>query len=627
MKRSRLQIFLVIGLFALLGALAFLQYAWLGQISEAERERVTRRLQIDTERFGEDFNREIQSAYINFQADESLWQRKDWARFAERYDFWRRKTAYPALITDFYYLESKPDGKVLRFDPIKREFVEAEWNDELQKIRTTSEGEKSFEPFDAEHCALVMTIFEAEKSFDRILIRSERMPPGDEKPPVPARLDLPEKRGLLVIKLDAGTIKNEILPDLAKKHFPENDFNLAVVSKDGDRIFGANAVTGADASVKLFDLSPDKLIFFANRDVFPRTPETSPTTVAVDQSKIRTHAVSRVERESIVVRTPPAARTTTAARYEFRLRNNDRPATIIETQSPPTDGFWTLNVQHSAGSLENFINRTRRQNLGVGFGILGLLAVSVGLIFVSAQRARILAQRQVDFVSSVSHEFRTPLAVIYSAGENLADGVAREEKQVSRYGDLIKSEGKKLSRMVEQILEFAGANAGKKKYVFRPQRVGNIIESAVRECQPLIDEKGFTVETEVAGNLPAIKADAAALSQAIQNLVGNSLKYSGEAKRIKISARNGGGRVKIAVEDFGIGIAAKDLKHIFEPFYRAKAVVDAQIHGNGLGLSLVKEAVEAHGGKVSAESEPGKGSRFIIQLPVVSGREKGITDH
>jgi two-component system phosphate regulon sensor histidine kinase PhoR len=172
--------------------------------------------------------------------------------------------------------------------------------------------------------------------------------------------------------------------------------------------------------------------------------------------------------------------------------------------------------------------------------------------------------------------------------------------------------------MVEQILEFAGANAGKTKYDFRAQSVKRIVEDALRECQPLIDGKNFDVECEVAENLPDVKADANALSRAIQNLIGNSLKYSTpSSKWLKISAKNGGGKVKIAVEDKGIGIAPADLKHIFEPFYRAKAVVDEQIHGNGLGLSLVKETVEAHGGKISAESEIGKGSKFIVHLPII----------
>jgi len=248
-----------------------------------------------------------------------------------------------------------------------------------------------------------------------------------------------------------------------------------------------------------------------------------------------------------------------------------------------------------------------------------LLVGGIMAILISAMRSRRFAQRQIDFVSSVSHEFRTPLAVIYSAGENLADGVAKETGQVARYGDLIKGEGKKLSTMVEQILEFAGANSGKQKYSFSPVDVREVVQNALGECRPLIESGGFKVETDFQNDLPGVSADKTSLSTAIQNLIANAVKYSNGSAWIKVSATNGGGRVKISVEDKGIGIASGEQRQIFEPFYRVKQVVDAQISGNGLGLNLVKKIVEAHGGKVSVESTVGTGSKFTIELPQEAG--------
>ncbi|MBL8183263.1 MAG: HAMP domain-containing histidine kinase, partial [Blastocatellia bacterium] len=179
--------------------------------------------------------------------------------------------------------------------------------------------------------------------------------------------------------------------------------------------------------------------------------------------------------------------------------------------------------------------------------------------------------------------------------ENLADGVAQETAQVSRYGDLIKGEGRKLSSMVEQILEFAGANSGKRKFNFSPTSVGDVVNSAINESRSLIGDRGFEIETSIAEGLPTISADRAALGQAIQNLIANSIKYCNGKAWLRVTAFNGDGKVKIAVEDHGIGISKGDLRQIFEPFFRSKEVVDAQIHGNGLGLSLVKQIVEAHG--------------------------------
>src|SRR5207248_10438281 len=114
--------------------------------------------------------------------------------------------------------------------------------------------------------------------------------------------------------------------------------------------------------------------------------------------------------------------------------------------------------------------------------------------------------------------------------------------------------------------------------------------------------------------LPEIDVDPDALGRAIQNLIANSVKYNNGDRWVRVSACNGGQTVKISVEDRGIGISKSDLRQIFEPFFRSKEVVDAQIHGNGLGLAVVKQIAEAHGGRVLAESEPSKGSKFTIEL-------------
>ncbi|MEO6589867.1 MAG: HAMP domain-containing sensor histidine kinase, partial [Pyrinomonadaceae bacterium] len=153
-----------------------------------------------------------------------------------------------------------------------------------------------------------------------------------------------------------------------------------------------------------------------------------------------------------------------------------------------------------------------------------------------------------------------------------------------------------------------------RKFDFQIVEVKKIIDEAIAECQPLIEENGFTIEKEIAENLPEISGDKRALTQAVQNLIANSIKYSDGEKFIKISAQNGNNKIKISVEDKGLGIEKSEINKIFEPFYRSKKVVNAQIHGNGLGLSLVKQIVEAHGGKIAVESASGKRSKFTIEL-------------
>lgn len=244
------------------------------------------------------------------------------------------------------------------------------------------------------------------------------------------------------------------------------------------------------------------------------------------------------------------------------------------------------------------------------------MAITIGAFVDSARRQQLLARQQMEFVASISHELRTPLTVICSAGDNLAGGVVKNDAQVKRYGNLVRSEGRRLADMVEQILGYAGIQKGRLP-AREPVEMGNVVDSALHASSQILQANGVTVEREVEEGLPPVSGDAASLSHTVQNLLTNAAKYGGDW--VRVSASNAGnGKVRIVVEDRGPGIEPGELRHIFEPFYRGKKAVDDQIHGTGLGLSLVKRIVEAHSGRVSAESTPGKGTRFILELPAIT---------
>lgn len=607
MKSSWFPISLVAVLLGLLVLLASLQYKWLGQISDAERVRLNERLQDDTKRFAEDFNREIQSVYYGFQIEAEDFRNTDWNTFNERLNYWKNQTGFPELIKEFYFIKKGDEQTLLKFNPQAGAFEKADWTDDLRNIGQKTNAEDDFNPILEERTALAMPVFNKNEDVRQILIRSKEI--HTDKIKTESKIKLPEKYGFLIVLLDENIIKNQILPGLASKYFSNGEganYKLSVSDKENQTIFqthGENVVS-ADSTAILFSVKPTG---------FPYISE-----------KIRSPLIDSqvTERRDFTFREKVSKRTATSNKDEIlsvdvmKVDVEKPRIAVFEGRGKNSDGIWTLNIQHTGGSLEQFITNTRRKNLGISFGILSLLAVSIVLIFLSAQRAKLFAQRQVDFVSSVSHEFRTPLAVIYSAGENLSDGVIRDEGKITNYGNLIKREGKKLSQMVEQILEFAGARSGRRKYDFRATDINKIINEAIAECQPMIEEKGFMVEKEIAENLPEILADEKALMQAVQNLIANSIKYGNGSKWLKISARGRHNKLKISVEDKGIGIEKSELGKIFEPFYRSKKVVDEQIHGNGLGLSLVRQTVEAHGGRIDVESELGKGSKFIVHLPL-----------
>jgi len=293
---------------------------------------------------------------------------------------------------------------------------------------------------------------------------------------------------------------------------------------------------------------------------------------------------------------------------------------VVETSA---QGQWQLAVMPRDGSLQQVVANARRRNLGIGFLILLLLAASVVMIFMLIRRMHLLAKQQMEFVAGVSHDLRTPVAVLCSASENLADGMVQTREEMLQYGEMIRSESYQLAELVEQVLEFAGAQSLRDPYRFSPVPVAEVIESALTSYASHFADQGFTVEKDLQSDMPLVMADRSALGRAIQNLLSNALKFSGEQRRIEVRTQTTDSKrrkeVQITVEDHGIGIDPDELKTIFEPFRRGKAVLSLSVHGSGLGLSLVKRIVEGHSGKVSVRSVPGKGSAFTLHLPAMPG--------
>jgi signal transduction histidine kinase len=251
------------------------------------------------------------------------------------------------------------------------------------------------------------------------------------------------------------------------------------------------------------------------------------------------------------------------------------------------------------------------------------------------QRSRMLgaiqfAKLQMDFVTSISHELRTPLAVIRSAAENIADGVVGGKEQLARYGSVIRNQSRQITDLVNEILLFASTRNKKNRYTMRSLQVSDIIGLAMENTAELVREAGFVVEQHVEPDLPGLIGDLSALSQCLQNLIGNAIKYSGQTRWICIrafldEARIPGHReIQISVQDRGMGIDKSEVPHIFEPFYRSPAVSAAQIHGTGLGLPLARSIAEAMNGKLTVESRLGIGSTFTLHLPIAKPAEARI---
>jgi signal transduction histidine kinase len=194
-----------------------------------------------------------------------------------------------------------------------------------------------------------------------------------------------------------------------------------------------------------------------------------------------------------------------------------------------------------------------------------------------------------------------------------------DEARIRQYGQLVRREGVRLTDLVEQILEFAGLQSGQRTMTAGPVAVATLLRDVAAAAGPIAQPAGIAIDLDIADNLPLVTGDEAALRRVFQNLVGNAMKYGVDAGWIGVRAAFNAGRLEVRVTDRGIGIAAADQARIFDPFYRAPDVVAAQIQGAGLGLSLVKRIVEAHGGEVTLKSAPGQGSTFTVFLPALKG--------
>jgi signal transduction histidine kinase len=197
-----------------------------------------------------------------------------------------------------------------------------------------------------------------------------------------------------------------------------------------------------------------------------------------------------------------------------------------QSQRPDREPLWRADFAHQAGSLEAVVASTRRRNLFVSSSVLALLGASIGMLLISSARARTLAAQQMEFVAGVSHELRTPLAVIRSAAENLADGVVGDKEQVQRYGQLIASEGRRLTEMVEQVMEFAGFDAGRTIDV-RPVAAVDVAQAAIEASGPLLSETDTHIDIEAPDTPLLVRAHQASLARSVQNLISNAVKYGG----------------------------------------------------------------------------------------------------
>lgn len=550
--------------------LGIAQFYWSRQVSNATSIRLADSLQMSLTNWHIDLHRELSAICSALRVPPPGTNGADLPEYARRLAEWRTSAAHPALVSSLSLLT--PDvGHAFDANLVSGDVRPRKWP-------------AFFVPLKPELDAAAARATTSESPlWSRV---SDTTSGWLFAPALPGLLH-PFQDGWLVVALNEEVLRGSVFPDLATRYFSGIhglDYQVAVIAGSApglalyasDPGFGSEPIPDADGLIQVF------------------SPQASGAGGSMQQFQASSNRYLA---------------TSSAAVAWFPL-----------FPDAARDQAWQLVVRHRrGGALGTFVGEIRRRDVSVGVSVLALLVVSVAMLVVLNNRAQRLARLQMDFVTTVSHELRTPLTIIRSAAENVADGTVREPGQLARYGSVISTQARNLSGLVEELLQFAELKERRQRYRVQRLTADELIAVTLANTRELIEAANFVVERNVATDLPPVTGDLVALSQCLQNLIANALKYGREERWLGIAAsageEKGARELQIRVSDRGIGIAPDDLPHIFEPFYRSP-LVTGRVHGTGLGLALARSIAEAMKGRVTVTSTPGKGSTFTVHLPV-----------
>ena len=552
-------------LVVLVCVLAVLQYRWIGELSVNEKKQLQYDLQAAANKLSSSFNAELNTAAEALQPSEQQVQEMGPRKaYESRYREWHASAAHPRLFRRVAMVGEENGRLALRmFNADTGALEPVEWPAEWSAARD----------FVAARLAGINLGRNNGPQRDDNSTMTDY--PRFRSQPDPSQ-GSPEELDWLLLDIDSKYASEAILPELLALHLGD-DFRSQ---------YRVEVVMRAD---------PSKVIFATDSGPTPSSGNQAQATATLFD--------------------PPRAP---------RGRAPGPPAPVRGVSNDSGRGRWMLSVWLRNGSLETIVASTRRRDLAISGGILLLLLATGAALAQFSRRAQQLAQAEMEFVAGVSHELRTPLTVIRTAAFNLRGKVATNPSQVERYGALIQQESERLGAIVEQVLRFASAKAGRVVQERQPVSVPGLIEATLQSNRGMLEDALCEVQTHIEPGLPPISGDSLALRHALQNLLANAAKYGGAAGRqsVEVSARAVRGaigskaaEIEIRVTDHGVGIPPEEQKHVFDAFFRGRKAVQDQIHGTGLGLHLVKRIVEAHGGTVSLESELGAGSTFIVRIP------------
>lgn len=527
---------------------------------------------------------------------------------------WFDRSRFPDLIDEIVYLgpadaATGEAAAIYRYDPQTEQFTPiAEMNEAWlgQTVASTLSG-LSYREEGPDPLTLVIPL---NGGVNRVFGTPEATWAGSDE------------TGHLLIHLDRAYLATVVVPGLAADYFGTgaDDYTIAVVDYDTEELIWSNIELDFAA------FTDEKLPHFDETMSLSTWPALSFGVIsqvgADGRPGVAGDVIARVQ-EPLVQQW-----------LSFRHRGDVGVPRDEQTYGfPPWLGVpsgLTVLVRHSAGSIETAARIERNRNLLVSYAVLGLLAVTVISFYLLFRRANRLREREHEFVATVTHELRTPVAAIHAVADNLAEGIVTRPDQVKEYGKVMLDEGRRLRTMIDQVLLYAGLQGG--SHARRLTEI-NLDELVARTCAriPELSRDHLTIMIEP--QLPRFSGDPTAVEAVIRNLVSNSAKHNDPTTRISLSLRAdhrsgamaAGGKFGLVIEvsDNGRGIPRRELRRVREPFFRGAQSQADQIPGSGLGLSLVKRIADTYRGSLTVTSTPGHGTTVSVRLPFERGGGDG----
>lgn len=592
-------------LLTMLVVLAVLQYHWLSQLSRSNVVSMQANMEAMVARFTREIDSEIMQAHMAFllsgvQEDDHIA-----TTLTTRYDQWRTTSLHPALLESVYWFGDAASGinKLYRLQPEQARITPVEW----PTLLLTWPG------LQAQNAPIRSTDLANHTSSEILslvpLLGTPSLDASSPNQPFPwaGQGATALSRYRVLLAFDKSYVTDTWLPDLVASHFSAStttEYEVLITRRDDP----TSVLYRSAAALEKADFSATDLVINMG---FPDWAFMMRAMMMVTKDG-NLNAIQDILRY-INPEASDSSAQPAAALADFLSQRTERGmrGMMVPVRT------WQLYVKPKEGSFDTIVSTMRQRHLAVSFGVLLVLAAASTLIIIYTGRMRRLADQQMAFVAGVSHDLRTPIAVMHAAGENLQDGLVTDTEETKDYGELIVEESRRLLNTVEQVLAYAGIAFGSDPPPDTTLSLNDVITHVLTGFGTQLDR--FDVQLALADDLPLIEGDREALATAIQNLVQNARKYGGDERWIGIeTSTNQPDEVCLVVRDRGIGISASDQARIFEPFYRSDDARRSQTRGNGLGLSIVKNITEAHNGRITVDSTPGQGSTITLHLPTVS---------